>query len=1321
MRLRWNLSFLLLCCILFGAFATFMIPKQAIAVSACTGPVPVPDLVDFDFTESVIKDKSPRHVDGTAYGNPQLVYEPKLQKNVLKLTGGQFVMIPNAAELNNFPNGFTMLVQFSADILSGEQGIFEKTQSTGYGLEVNPNKMETWDYIGGATRKLYSPVLSANKYYDAAITYDGARHVLYMNGAGLNGIGQVAASENRTGAVTSPTSVGLAIGGDPQSATTAQLTFKGSIGYAKMFSRGLSQSELACYYESTGILADQQGPTWSAGSELTGALIGLTSFNVNWPAATDDKAVTQYRIYKNDTLVNTVNGSTNNYSFDLLIPGETATYKVEAGDAFDNWTTNGPSLTYTMPGTVVAPPGMAPDLLQLTFEHSAGEDGSKAHNNGTPVGNAAVYFNPDFNKNVLALDGNSSYVRIPSNPGLSPSFMTMAASFSLDDLYHTQDIIGKAQHSDYALEFNPITQKLEAWFFIHDITGNDSFVIVPSSTKLTTGQIYDVEATFDGQTAKLYLNGNLEASQSKNGVIGGAAKVDLAIGADAEPTDAQSYFQGKIGFVELYSKVLDASAVQQLHAKYAPAVTLPVSSIGWDIPADWWVGQSAPAVVKKRDTNSVETVIDSGLVFQSLNPNVAVISGTGTITPLRAGTATLTANYGSFSSSVIITVHERELPEPQFLLLNGTSVMAAGETANVVTTIVYEDGSTRLLTTGVTYSSDHPDIAFIDNNGIVHAIAPGTAVLSAVADGLRGDFILTVSPFGEQNGDPQITALQFTGPNSLTVGQLENTVLTAVYSDNSIKRLESGVTYWSENPNVVVIDSVSGAVYAVQPGIARVVAQYQGFNASYSMAVYAVSVPTDPTPPEQRPQELQLSVPSSLHTGQSAAVSAIAVYMNGASETSVSVTSIAQWLVVNPDIVRVDAQGIVTGLRPGTTVVTATYQNLVAQTSITVLEQSIGGNGGYASSGSSGTNSNEDSSMGHSLKIDDLKQQLAVNGTLKVDAIINNFVFPSLAESTSSTQTVSLDRGDIKLSLPGDLFVGSSDRKLILGLSVGSETDQTAWLKTSGSSSNTKLKFASSLFEVTIASQKADGAIIPIPRWAEPIQVEFTAVGDKQLLGVYRIFDDGSMTYIGGELTDKGIRAELHENAKYAVLDYKKAFEDLPEQHWANRTVQIMSAKYIVEGVSDAFFQPEKAITRAEFVALLMKSIHLPQQKQSRFQDVPESAWYAPYVAGAAVSGLVSGEDDTTFRPESVISREEMAVLLARVVEQAGGKSEQSGVESFQDANQMAAWARPSIALTAKLGLLQGRADQWFIPSGSVSRAEAAQALFNLINKMPKK
>lgn len=1409
MSLRWKLSLLLVCCFMFGSLASIMTPKQANAASPCTAPVP--DLVDLDFNTSMTDDKSATNNDGVAVGSPSLVFDTQVGKNVLKLNGSsQYIKLPHVAAYNT--QRVTMMVQFKADADSfgSLRDPFAKNQSSDYGFEITTGKQLT-SYLSlksttGGTSGSYKNTSYSNiqgdKYYDVAITYDGLKHVMYMNG-------QYVTETAFTGFIHNSSTINLHVGSDPQPSNGAQSYFKGSIGYAKLFSKGLSAAELACYYESTGILADQQAPSWPAGSLLAGAQTSSTSYTVSWPTAIDDKAVTQYRLYKNGTLLDTVSSSINSYDFTHVFPGEVATFKVEAGDAAGNWTTTGPSLSYTMPGVVwpvdgaltvtpqsltstvllwpaafdesvisqyrvyldgtvlttvpstqhnaileaippgsthaiqveagtssglwaatrlstsftmtgspadiIAPAGMMPDLLQLTFENGVGYDSSEAHNNGTPVGSAQVVDNPDFTKKVLQLDGNSSYVRIPMNPGLSPSYMTMAASFSLDDMYRTQDIIGKAQHSDYALEYNPITRKLEAWFFIHDIFGKESYVIVPSSTLLTEGQIYDAEATFDGQTAKLYLNGILEGSQSKVGVIGGATKVDLTIGADAEPIGAQSYFQGKIGFVELYSKVLDANAVQQLHTKYAPTGTPTVSSISWDIPSEWWVGQSAAAVVKKTDANSVVSVIDNGLAFQSMNPTIAEVSTAGVITPLRAGTATLTASYGSLRAYVTITVRNKVLPKPQSLLLNGPSVIVEGETEQTVTTVVYEDGSTGVMSDGLTYSSEQPTIATIDNNGIIRAISPGIAVLSAVGEGLRADFILTVISANHPIEGPQITALKFSGPTTLTVGESGNTVLTAVYSDNSTKPLESGVTYWSDAPNIVRVDSVTGAVYAAQPGSTRLVAQYQGLNASFSLAVIAGSEPVDPTPSENQPQVLLINVPSILYKGESAAITASAVYVDGVSKTSVWVTGIAKWLAVNPDIVKVDPLGTITGLRLGTTVVTATYQNLVSQTTITVLEQV-----GDTPSDTSYSHPDETPSIELSHKVVDLQQQLAANGTIQVANRINEIVFPSLAERISNNQSISLDRGDLILRLPGNLFIGSTDSKLVLGLTAGTEMEQTAWLQSTITTKDTKLKFASSIFDLSIATQDVDGIKTPKSQWIGPIQAEFTVSGDKPLLGVYRIFDDGSMSYVGGELTEKGMRAALQENGKYAVLEYKKTYQDLPEQHWANRTVQVMSAMHMVEGVSDAFFQPEKSITRAEFVALLMKSMHLPQQGQSSFKDVPASAWYAPYVAGAAASGLVNGEDDLTFKPESVMSREEMAVFLARVFEHKGGKLAQSSDsdKTFQDADQMAEWARPSIELAAKLGLLQGRSEQRFVPTGNVSRAEAAQAVFNLIHTL---
>lgn len=196
-----------------------------------------------------------------------------------------------------------------------------------------------------------------------------------------------------------------------------------------------------------------------------------------------------------------------------------------------------------------------PDLVNMDFAESATKDLSPAGNDGTEQGKPKVQYDEVFKKNVLVLDG-ASYVRIADNEGLRPEQITMAASFSLDNVDELQDVVAKNQNSDYGLEFNPATKQLEAWMYIQ---GSESGgYVVASSPALDANRKYDVAVTYDGEAVKFYLDGKKVDTKTAPGKLAQAADpVDLAIGVDPEPDGgARSYFKGKIGYVKLYSKAL---------------------------------------------------------------------------------------------------------------------------------------------------------------------------------------------------------------------------------------------------------------------------------------------------------------------------------------------------------------------------------------------------------------------------------------------------------------------------------------------------------------------------------------------------------------------------------------------------------------------------------------------------------------------------------------------------------------------------------------------------------------------------------------------
>ncbi|MGI6487478.1 MAG: fibronectin type III domain-containing protein [Syntrophothermaceae bacterium] len=88
--------------------------------------------------------------------------------------------------------------------------------------------------------------------------------------------------------------------------------------------------------------ADTIAPQWGSGSELNFSRITPTTITVEWPEAQDEYGVTGYRLFLDGELYKTLDGDSNTYTFTNLIVDREYTFKVEAGDAAGNWSTDGP-------------------------------------------------------------------------------------------------------------------------------------------------------------------------------------------------------------------------------------------------------------------------------------------------------------------------------------------------------------------------------------------------------------------------------------------------------------------------------------------------------------------------------------------------------------------------------------------------------------------------------------------------------------------------------------------------------------------------------------------------------------------------------------------------------------------------------------------------------------------------------------------------------------------------------------------------------------------------------------------------------------------
>ncbi|MDF2650210.1 MAG: hypothetical protein K0Q73_6015, partial [Paenibacillus sp.] len=160
---------------------------------------------------------------------------------------------------------------------------------------------------------------------------------------------------------------------------------------------------------------------------------------------------------------------------------------------------------------------------------------------------------------------------------------------------------------------------------------------------------------------------------------------------------------------------------------------------------------------------------------------------------------------------------------------------------------------------------------------------------------------------------------------------------------------------------------------------------------------------------------------------------------------------------------------------------------------------------------------------------------------------------------------------------------------------------------------------AGEVFEFDLSIVTKDGKSLKLTAFDKPIKITMHVNKDtnEQLVGIYFIANDGTLSYAGGKLENGLITADIHHFSKYAVLEVDKSFIDVPTSHWADNVIKSMAAKLIAQGVSDTEFAPEKSVTRAEFASLITRSLGLDTKGSSIFTDVEAGAWYTSAVAAA--------------------------------------------------------------------------------------------------------
>lgn len=233
--------------------------------------------------------------------------------------------------------------------------------------------------------------------------------------------------------------------------------------------------------------------------------------------------------------------------------------------------------------------------------------------------------------------------------------------------------------------------------------------------------------------------------------------------------------------------------------------------------------------------------------------------------------------------------------------------------------------------------------------------------------------------------------------------------------------------------------------------------------------------------------------------------------------------------------------------------------------------------------------------------------------------------------------------------------------------------------------------------------------------------VERTIVASTELNAeiatAVRLNEDGTLTAIPTIVDGKTVTLKSLTNSKYTVISEAKTFADVDGgKNWAEEHVEKLASKLIIKGKSATKYAPKDDMTRAEFAALLSRSLGLVASADAKiFADVPAnlSTNANKEIDAAAEAGLIKGYEDGKFRPNGKVTRVEAAIMMSRAIEYLEVEAEKVNTKTlaYKDTKDLPTEYVASVKAMHEAGIMTGFSDTKFGPRDYTKRDQMAKML----------
>ncbi|MEP6495569.1 MAG: Ig-like domain-containing protein [bacterium] len=344
-----------------------------------------------------------------------------------------------------------------------------------------------------------------------------------------------------------------------------------------------------------------------------------------------------------------------------------------------------------------------------------------------------------------------------------------------------------------------------------------------------------------------------------------------------------------------------------------------------DVPvASLTVALSTTAVVVGQPVTATATALDAHnavltgrpVAWSSSDANVATVSNVGVITVIGPGSADIIANSEGTIGRATLVVQPPAIRSVA-VTLSATS-LAPGQTTTA-TVVVRDTASAALVGLPITWSSSDITVATVTADGVVTAVTPGTATITATSNGVSGTATVTVQSVV---GSVSVAIAD----RAITAGK--STTATATVRDGSGAVISGQTVTWASNNTSAATVSSTGVITGVAVGNAVITATTNDLNGSAIVGVQAPAASVT----------ISLGV-SALKVGLATTASATVRDASGNALTGRTVS----WTSSDVGIVAVTGGGTVTGIAAGSAMIIGMVDDATANAPVTVTTTSGGG------------------------------------------------------------------------------------------------------------------------------------------------------------------------------------------------------------------------------------------------------------------------------------------------------------------------------------------------------------------------------------------